>query len=163
MTTSTVSASQNFLSPIRFVFQIDTPELENISYNCQSVTIPSITVPEIDVPFRAFHAKQSGSEIQFDNFEARFIIDENLENYTAIYNWMLSEVTTGGQERLKHKDVILLIYNNNNQSNIRIQMIDAMPVSLSPVEFTTTNSDTQYLVSDVSFTMDYYKIVSLRS
>jgi hypothetical protein len=80
MSNTLVTATQNYLSPQRFAFQIDTPELIELSYECQTVNIPTITVPQVDVPFRQFNTKFSGSSIEFDNFEARFIIDENMEN-----------------------------------------------------------------------------------
>jgi hypothetical protein len=163
MSNTLVTATQNYLSPQRFAFQIDTPELIELSYECQQISIPTITVPQVDVPFRQFNTKFSGSSIEFDNFEARFIIDENMENYKAIYDWLVYQVTDNESERSKHKDVILLIFNNNNQSNIRIHMINAMPVSLSPVEFDTTKTNTEYLYADVSFAIDYYEIRNLRT
>jgi hypothetical protein len=163
MTNSLVTATQNYLSPQRFAFQIDSPDYSELSYECQTVNIPTITVPQIDVPYRQFNTKFSGSSIEFDNFDARFIIDEDMENFNAIYNWLVYQVTDNSKEKEKHKDVILLVYNNNNQSNIRIHYINAMPVSLSPVEFDTTKTNTEYLYADVSFAIDYYEIRNLRS
>jgi hypothetical protein len=162
MSNTLVTATQNYLSPQRFAFQIDSHNFSELSYECQQISIPTITVPQVDVPFRQFNTKFSGSSIEFDNFEARFIIDENMENYKALYNWLVYQVTDNSKEKEKHKDVILLIYNNNNQSNIRVHMINAMPVSLSPVEFDTKTANTEYLYADVSFTLDYYEIRNLK-
>jgi len=162
MSSSLVTATQNYLSPQRFAFQIDSPDLSELSYECQVVNIPTISVPEIETPYRQFNTKFSGSSINFENFDAKFIIDEDMENYKAIYDWLVYTVTDNESERSKHKDVILLVYNNNNQSNIRIHMMNAMPVSLSPVEFDTTKTNTEYLYADVSFAIDYYEIRNLR-
>ena len=162
MPTDTVQ-SYNYLSPVRFAFIIDTPDLANISFLCQTVNMPAMSVDGVQMPYRGFRPQVTGDRVVFDNFEAKFIIDEYLENYTAIYEWLLREVTVAEPEQTKHKDVILLIYSNNNKLSARIKFISAFPVSLSPVPFDTSISETQYLFADVSFSVDYFLIESLRT
>jgi len=155
MLTSTILES-NFLSPSRFILVIDTPDFESVSYHCQTAPIPGVKISSQEVPWRQFNSNLTGSNIEFDPLDVRFIVDENMDNYVKIYEWMLTAVQTDSQPAMK-KDMSLLIYNNNNNMNKRIQFIGGFPMSLSSVEFNTTNSDTQFLFADVSFSIDYYQ------
>lgn len=154
-TTATSILESNFLSPGKFVFVIDTPKLENISYHCQTVSIPTITVESINVPYRQFNPKMTGTGIEYSPFDAKFIIDEDMHNYIALYDWIFNSVTKSVDENFKKTDVILMVYNNNNNLQTRIHMMSAFPTSLSPIEFTVTNAATTYLYADVSFSFDW--------
>lgn len=98
----------------------------------------------------------TGDRVIFDPLSVRFIIDENMDNYSKLFDWMVETVNVNSQSAMK-KDLSLLIYNNSNNLNKTIQFIGAFPTSLSPVEFSSTNSDTQFLFSDVEFSIDYYR------
>ena len=150
--------NSNFLTPTRFIFVIDTPELMNISYNCQTVSIPSVTAESIPAGYRQMKAFQSPSSITFAPFEARFIIDETLKNYEIVFDWMKSLALEQKRERDYKADVTLLVYNNNNKCNIRFRMVSCFPTSLTPVEFDVTKEGTEYLFADISFSIDYYSI-----
>ena len=150
--------NHNYLNPSRFVFIIDQPGLEHVEFSCQLVSIPGISVDSIPTQFRGMRANMTGSSIVFEPFTARFIIDETLENYSTIFNWLYKEMGSDQPEQTLHKDLILLIYTNNNNVKTKIHMISTIPTSLSPVEFETTKTDTQYLYADVSFNLDYYQI-----
>ena len=163
MTTDVVN-DNNYLSPIRFAFQIDTPDLENISFHCQKVNIPGLSTGPVQGNYQGYGPKFTGDRLVFDNFQTTFIVDEQMDNYSAVYTWLFNSVVKQKEkEQDHHKDVALLIYNNNNNFSIKIKFISAIPVSLSPVEFTVTNTGTEYLYADVSFAMDYYIIEPARA
>jgi hypothetical protein len=154
-----LSATQGFLHPSKFVFVIDTPELSSISFNCQTVNIPTISVAAVDTGYRQYTPKSPGDKLVFDDFNATFLIDEDMTNYKTVYEWLISLVQrTETAEPPTKRDVTLLIYSNNNQLSTRIQMIGAFPVSLSPLEFQATLTEDDPLVADVSFAIDYYEI-----
>lgn len=147
--------TSNFLSPTRFIIVIDTPEFESVSYHCQKVNLPNISAPAVQMAYRQYLPSVTGSIIKFEPLTARFIIDEDMENWNRIYNWMFSTVHEDSQSEMK-KDLSLLIYNNNNLHHKKFQFVGCFPTDLSPVEFDTTVTDKQYLFSDVTFSIDYY-------
>lgn len=146
----------NFLSPSRFIMVVDTPDFSTVSYHLQTVEIPTVSVQRVEAPWMQHQPSLTGDRVIFDPLTVRFIIDENLENYSKLFDWILETVHENSQSKMK-KDLSLLIYNNSNNLNKTIQFIGAFPVSLSPVEFSSTNTDTQFLFSDVEFSIDSYQ------
>lgn len=152
--TNTILES-NFLSPSRFILVVDTPKFESVSYHLQTVSIPTVSVQRVEAPWMQHQPSLTGDRVIFDPLTVRFIIDENMDNYSKLFDWIVETVNVNSQSAMK-KDLSLLIYNNSNNLNKTIQFIGAFPTSLSPVEFSSTNSDTQFLFSDVEFSIDYY-------
>jgi len=149
----------SFLTPTRFQLVIDDPQYRDLSFNCQTVNIPAVSVSAIDTPYQQFNPSMTGSKINFEPLQARFIIDEDLSNYSMIYEWLITQVTSGKTEQDLKRDVSLLIYNSDNVLTVEFTFIDAFPTSLSAVEFdTTVDGGIQYLNADIVFKFDYYKI-----
>ena len=76
----------NYLRPHGFQFFIQS--LPTVNYFCQSATIPSVTLgyatqqtPIVDIPY-------PGEKVTYGELVIRFMIQENMQNYIELYNWM---------------------------------------------------------------------------
>ena len=78
----------NPLSPNGFQFSIQ--KLPDVSFFTQSVNLPGLMLgePEFANPF----VKQPipGESIVFDQLQVQFIVDEGMENYLSLYNWIIA-------------------------------------------------------------------------
>ena len=87
MALSTEPKSTNFLSPLGGKFTIK--KLPSVNFFVQSVAIPSVTVGEIPIgtPFSA-KLQLPGDLVTFGDLVITFRVDENMENYLEIFNWI---------------------------------------------------------------------------
>lgn len=164
----------NPLSPNGYLFTLS--RLSSLSYFCQEVSLPSVTLPEAIQMSPLSKIPIAGDQIEFDTLRVQFLIDEKMENYKAIHNWIIGlgfpedyeQYTTtigntdipGLSEVLKSSsDATLIILGNNNKPIQAIQFADCIPQSLESITFTSTNQDVQYLIGSATFTYTYYKFV----
>ena len=78
--------NRNFLSPIGFIFILE--KAKKVSYLCQTASIPTMTVGAIDIPTGGFAALPIDGNAVYQQLDLQFIVDESMENYMQIHNWM---------------------------------------------------------------------------
>lgn len=154
MTITSVTDS-NYLSPIRWAMVIDF-DLRPVTYHCQRISLPSLSVGPAIQDYKQYTAHFTGDKIKFGPFTARFIILEDFSNYKLIFDWMISGANTS---QTLQKDIILLYYTNSNNPAGQIKIANAIVTELTPVEFDTTQTSTEYLYADITFSTDYYQFV----
>ena len=118
-------------------------------------------IAEVDTPYRRIPIAGSGG-VQFGDLSLRFIIDEELKNYTSIHNWIrtygLSEGRTPEGTEDQYSRANLFILTSHNNTNHVIEFKNMFPVSLSGVPFDATVGDIDYLTADVTFKYEKYDI-----
>ena len=78
--------NRNFLAPTGFKFQLNrTPK---VTYFGNAVNIPAIDLGVAEQPTYLRDIPLPGDKLQFADFSLRFLVDEGLENYMEIQNWM---------------------------------------------------------------------------
>jgi hypothetical protein len=164
----------NPLSPVGFEFSIQ--KLPELSFFCQEVNLPGITLgePEFANPFAKVPIP--GETITYDQLIVQFLVDENMANYKAIYNWiialgfpesytqytsLLSEEERGSLNELasNYSDAALTILNNNNRPSQSVQFVDLFPTNIDTLQFSSTQQDIQYLIGRATFRFSYYKFL----
>jgi hypothetical protein len=145
-----LTTNKNFLSPVGFVFKIDTTSFANTEYFCTSVAMPGISMTEVAVPYRGVNLAYTGDRLTFDDLTIRFNITENMENYIEIYDWMHNIAQHKSAEGFKY-DASLMIMTSHNNVVKEIAFQEIFPTSLSAVEFNSQNTDIQYIQADVTF------------
>ena len=78
--------NRNFLSPTGFKFIMD--KAPKVSFFGNQVNIPQMTLGVAEQPTYLRDIPLPGDKIQFEDFSIRFLVDENLDNYMEIFNWM---------------------------------------------------------------------------
>lgn len=164
--------NRNFLSPTGFKFSLSkTPKA---SFFCTSATIPDITLETVIEPYYLKNVDVPGEKIAYGDLTLKFLVDENLENYMAIHNWLTGlgypETTqnfrdlvtnSDGQRDMSEQfsDGSLSILNSNYRTSAIIKFKDLFPYSLTSLEFDTQNPDIQYFTAQASFKYTIYNIV----
>lgn len=169
-----IPTNLNPLSPNGYMFSLQ--RLSSLSYFCQEVSLPAVTLPEATQLNPFSKIPLSGDQIEFDTLRVQFLIDEKLENYKAIHNWIIglgfpedysqytgaiaaASIPGMSEVAMSSSDATLIILGNNNQPIQTIQFADCVPESLESITFTSTNQDVQYLIGSASFRYTYYKFV----
>ena len=159
----------SFLSPIGFRFQLGNfPE---VTYFVQSATLPGISIGTIPVPTPLKQIELSGDEVAFEELTIKFIVDENMKNWLAIYDWIigLGFPTLEGQEKYKKlaqnseltTDATLTVLTSNMNPQINFRFNECFPLNLSSIAFDSGGQDIDYVTADVSFRYDVYTVQNL--
>ena len=161
-----ISANQpenfNYFSPVSFRFNI--LKLPNVNFFCQSANLPGLTLGEaIQVnPLRDIPTP--GDKVQFEELQLRFIVDEELENWLEMYNWLkgLGFPDTFDQSLtksdLRFSDATLMILTSNKNGQHRVSFKDAFPLTLSGVQMDSSVGDIDYVTADATFAYTTYTI-----
>ena len=78
--------NKNFLSPIGFLFILD--KASKVSFLCQKAEIHTVTLGEVQIPTRGLVPIPVEGNMRYNDFTIEFIVDEDLENYMQLHNWM---------------------------------------------------------------------------
>ena len=165
--------NRNFLSPVGFKFTL--AKFPKVTFFSNTARIPDITLgtaiqstylKDIDVP---------GEKLTYGDLNVRFLVDENLENYMRIHNWLtglgfpdsaqqfLDKTTDEDNIRdnlEQFSDGSLHILNSNFKDIAIVKFKDLFPIYLTSLEFDATESDVNYFTADVTFKYTIYDIVS---
>ena len=79
--------SINFLSPVGFKFNIEFLPLTN--WFLTSVNLPGIALAEIVQPTQLMQAQVPGNDLVFDPLTISFLVDENMNNWRELYDWLI--------------------------------------------------------------------------
>jgi len=168
--------NRNFLSPVGFKFTLN--RAPKVAFFGNSTNIPGMTLgiavqptylKDIDIP---------GDKITFNDLTLRFLVDENLENYVEIQNWIrgigypesLSEIynwqknnsvmdVQNKSQMNLYSDATLTVLTSSNNSNFQVKFSDVFPYSITDLQFDATDSDIDYLTAEVTFKYTIYNIV----
>ena len=156
--------NRNFLAPVGFKFSLS--KFPKVSFFSNTARIPDITLgtaiqstylKDIDVP---------GEKLTYGELNVRFLVDENLENYMKIHNWLtglgfpesaqdfiVKTTNEDGIRDLKEQfsDGSLHILNSNFNDIAVVKFRDLFPIYLTSLEFDATESDINYFTADVTF------------
>jgi hypothetical protein len=164
--------NRNFLSPVGFKFTIaKTPK---VNFFCNSARIPEINLGVANQPTYLKDLDIPGDKLTYGDLTLRFLVDENLENYMAIHNWMtglgfpettqdFKDLTTNddGQRDFEEQfsDGNLQILNSNFRPVANVKFFNLFPISLTSLDFDATEPDVQYFTAEASFKYTVYNIL----
>lgn len=157
----------NYLSPVSFKVAID--RIPNVEFFTQRVAIPNVSMQGATQASPLYNLYNVPDRIEFAELDLSFIVDENMENYKEIFDWMKglanpTDLTKRNLEDTKHgqvSDISVIVENSNRNGNIEFTFTDCFPLSLSPVQLDVTGTDIIYPECNVIFRynlMDFKKI-----
>ena len=76
----------DYASPTQFRFGIH--QLPKVEFFAVSATIPAIALSDVLIPTPFKSIPMMGDQLTYDNLSISFIVDEYLENYLSIHEWM---------------------------------------------------------------------------
>ena len=172
--------NKSLLSKNNFRLLID--KVPNVEFFVKSVNIPGLqfteTVAAAGLGLDAFFP---GDKISFEALSVSFLVDEDLQNFKEIFDWMDSIVPVSDPSDFKHyvsakstttgessaidndlnqySDITLVTNTNKNIPNKYFRFHDAFPISLSGIEL-ESGADGETVIATVEFRFTYYDIES---
>jgi len=167
------------MSPVGFKFILSkTPKVD---FLCQSANIPGISMGTAVQPTYLKDIAVPGDKVLYDDLTLRFLIDENMQNYLAIYKWItglgypesveqynnlkkedpyseINDFELADPRYFEFSDATLQILNSNYQPNVLVKFKDIFPTSLTTLEFDVSERDYAYFTAQVSFKYTIFEI-----
>lgn len=161
----------NPLSPNGFQLIID--RLPGVTFFCQEAPIPNVILPDSVQGSPFVDISVPGDKLNFEPLTITFLVDEKMENWKSIFNWMnglgfpesneqytdyIDSVESGYSELQKfYSEARLIVFGNNLTQIQTINFVDIYPTSLGQLEFTNVSNDVQYLTATATFNYTLFK------
>ena len=165
--------NRNFLSGVGFKFNLS--KFPKVDFFSNSARIPELNLELTRQPSYLKNIDVPGERLTYGDLTLRFLVDENMENYLSVYNWLtglgfpettkeFKELTTDkdGQKDPKEAfcDGSLRILNSNYREVGKVKFLDLFPTSLTSLDFDATNTDIQYFTAEATFKYTIYKLTT---
>ena len=168
---------RNFLQANGFSFTVN--RAPTLGFVGNAVNVPGLTMNTAVQPNYLRNIPRPGTQLDFNDLTIRFLVDQGLENYIEIQNWLrgigfpesLSEIydwQDTGPVRKSNKDEINLtsdgtmtILNGINRPVFSVIFKDLFPTSISDLQFDSQTTDVEYLTAQVTFKYSVYNITDV--
>ena len=163
--------NRNFLAPVGFKFTL--AKYPKVDFFSNSARIPEISLGTAVQPSYLKDIDIPGEKLTYGDLTIRFLVDENMENYMAVHNWLKGvgfpetpqqfkdQITDDDgirDEKAVFSDGSLHILNSNFQDVAIVKFQDLFPVGLTSLEFDATETDINYFTAEVSMRYTVYNI-----
>ena len=179
----------DYSSPTQFKFSIN--QLPKVEFFTVAANIPGISLPAAtyNTPFK--NIPTIGEKPEYEDLTITFIVDEFLENYISIHEWVtgtgfpksrtqfsdfrsatsnsptdaksvsVDKVGSATPDKGMYGDATLTILSNKNNPLVEVRFEDVFPTALGGLDYTQTATDVEYLNVQVTFQYKIYEIVTL--
>ena len=170
--------NRNFLSPTGFRFILN--RAPKVSFFGNEANIPDLNLGVVEQPTYLKDIPLPGDKVSFGDFNLRFLVDENLENYNEISNWIRSigyaetlqdafdfqnsnpELEQPNRSQLNfYSDGTLQILTSSENPNFKIVFQNLFPTTLSTLTFDASAEDINYFTAEVAFKYTIFNITDL--
>ena len=179
----------DYASPTQFKFGIH--QLPKVEFFTVSANVPSISAGVVTQPTPFKDIPIVGEKLTYDNLSITFQIDEYLENYISLHNWMkgigfptdrqefrtfrdvTSNTPASGKtpptdlvgkavpDRALYSDAYLMVLSNKNNPIVEVNFQNIFPISLGALDFTQAVTDVEYMTVTAEFAYQIYEINTL--
>lgn len=155
----------NYLQSTKF--QVIFPRVTSVTYFCQNVNIPNVSVTPARHPTPFSDLYKPGDKIEYGTFDINFVVDEELWAWEIIYDWIrgysfpcsFDEYRTMDRQSImtlhsktpQYSDAYLSSLSALNNPKTMLKFIDVFPVSLSEINFNSTQSADEIITATAQF------------
>ena len=143
----------NYLTGVQFKFELASyPE---VTFFVQGVNLPGLSTQAAQMPFpRQPGIQKNLGVIEFEMLSINFLVDEYLENYTSIWNWMMDK-------NASNTGAILTLLSSHMNPFLEVHFNGVFPIGLSELLFDSTTAEPDYKVANLTMTYQNYTIKRL--
>jgi hypothetical protein len=172
----------DYASPVQFRFTIN--QLPKTQFFVTAANIPGINLGDAVFPTPLKSIPVMGDDLVFENLEVTFLVDEQLQNYREIHNWMVAigfpksrqqftAFRNENNDRLPERggstksdqsmfaDATMTILTSKNNPILEARFNNVYPVALSALQYNSQEADIAYLTASVTFQYSIYEFYDL--
>jgi hypothetical protein len=172
MSIVTQPQNSNYLQQTKYLLTF--PRVSATQYFCQKVNLPGVSLDPLEQNTPFVDLYRPGNKISYDSFTATFIVDEDMRSWMEIHDWIkgltfpenfaqysnlkyLSDFTEAAPFQ-QYADGSLVILSALNNAKLTVNFADMFPVSISALDFDSTDEDTTTMTATATFKFSYYNI-----
>jgi hypothetical protein len=165
---ATLTENFNYMQPTSFKLVIDRRNYPNLEFFCQTITHPGMIMNPVELPVRRLAGLPfPGESLTFNELSTNILLDENLESYSEMFNWMRRLLETnmfdnqaaGNTSQPNYADITLSILSSHNNQTKQVRYIDCVPTSLGDINFESTASGQEFITFAATFRFNYFELV----
>ena len=147
-------------------FEVNIARLPNTEFFCQRVNVPGVILGETVEASPFMNTPLEGDTLSYEALSISFILDEDIQNYLEIYNWLTAigfprdytqfaalkrtENFPTETEGL-YSDIDIMLQTNKSNPNYIIKFQDVFPTALSSIQLDSTATTIEPIVVDAAF------------
>lgn len=163
MAQNTFDCGTNYLEPTGFKVLISREKYPNLQFYAQAVSHPDMNLVETRVGYpRVSTVAFTGESLEFGPLNIDVLLDENMQSYRELYDWMERCVELEHQQGNVdatvdnfYNDITVTVLTSHNNANRTFKYINCFPINLGAIPF-TAQSTGEYLTFPVTFRFDYF-------
>lgn len=168
MSTNSINVKNfSLLSGSHFEFTIlGYPDL---NFTVQTCNLPAVNSNPKEIMTAVGPTHLAGDKLMYETLEIGFIVDETLNNWRSIYNWLRALATTNIIDAQHYNQYVnydkdlysvgnLSILTNSLHLNVNLKFHNLFPISLTGLDFSTKDVTDRKLFATATFAYDYYDI-----
>ena len=173
-------SNRNFLSVVGFKFLLN--RCPKVDFYCNTANIPQVSLGTAVQTNYLRDLPLPGDKLQYGDLNITFMVDEDMENYLQLYQWitslgfpesisqfdelretdrLLPEQPRSGDAFNERSDATLMILNSDYNPTVRIKFKDVFPISLSAVPFDATQEQQTYYTATASFRYTIFDVIDV--
>jgi hypothetical protein len=136
--------------------------IKGVTYGLQTCELPAITLSERTISTAPMLDYQTpGEKLIFDKLNISFIVDDNLDNYMEIVDWLWECVNPNkGASRVTEReltsDAMLTVYNKHKVAVRHFRFHDAYPAMLGPLMFSNAGQTNNHITCTLTMSYSHY-------
>ena len=146
-------------------YQLILPRFPHVQYFATDFVLPEITMPPAYASTPYTDLKFAGDKPVFGNMTFNFMLDDTMQNYQEVFDWLNSIGFADSHESYKNypnknasqplgeQDVKVVVLSSKSNPIRSLTFFDAIPVALSGFPMTSQDQQTNYVKA--SLTMSY--------
>jgi hypothetical protein len=165
---ATLTENINYLQPTGFKLVLDRENYPNLEFFAQAVMHPEMMLSPAEMPFRKIaRVAIAGGTIDYGELSITVILDEDMNAYTEMHDWMRRLVDNNLKGPLDRDDltvpstcdITLSILNSHNNVVKQVRYLEAVPSVLGSVSFESTSAGVEFLTCQMSFRFSIFELV----
>lgn len=155
-------------------------DVPGVAFYAQDFNLPSIemvTPSDYQTPFADI--PMTGTNMRFEPLRISFIVNENFLNYKSVVDWLFGIVAPENDsqfinqinkkaalfphsrnvESMLKSDIHVIGLNSDRESVCVVNFMDCFPVNLSGLEWSSKDTNVNYLKATVTFKYTLYKFI----
>ena len=143
----------NYLTGVQFKFElVDYP---SVGFFIQTCNLPGLSTQAAQMPFpRQPGIQKNLGVIEFEMLSINFLVDEYLENYSSIWDWMMDKDGA-------NTSAILTLLSSHMNPFLEVHFNSVFPIGLSELLFDSTSVEPEYKVATMTMSYKNYTIKRL--
>lgn len=165
------------LKPNRFELQFS--RLPNVTYFCQTISIPGVSTGEAYQPTPFVDLYAPGDKLIYEPLVITFVVERTMNSWNEIYMWMrgmtfpvdfaeyrnLNKISRHSAAKSTNKpqysDCMITLLSGSNTPLVRFKFYDAFPTSLTNIVLSTTESPDDIITADMTLRYSYFDLVQV--